>query len=56
MIILITLGEVNEKASDWEGFCKAKGYDPYCVNEGAGSIQITLKEDEANKFGIINSK
>lgn len=56
MKITLTLEEVLDKCSDWEKFCEDKGYSVYCVNEGGGDIEITLTEEEANKYNLLMGK
>jgi hypothetical protein len=53
MKILITLGEVLNRCSDWKEFCTTKGYDGYCVANGAGEHEIELTEQEALDFNLI---
>lgn len=56
MRIILTLEEVLDKCNDWEQFCNDKGWNEWAVNEGGGDIQVSLTEDEANKYGILKNE
>ncbi|CAA0144793.1 hypothetical protein TM902_180062 [Tenacibaculum maritimum] len=54
MLIQLRLREVLERCSDWREFCKNEGYSEWCISEGAGAMVITLSEEKAIEYGIIN--
>jgi len=56
MRIILTLSEVLDKCNDWDSFCDKEGYSVYCVNEGGDDIEISLSEEKAKEYGIINKK
>ncbi len=56
MKIQATLKEIMRLA-EWETFCKMRGYDYYCLAEGADpDTLVSLTLEEAIKIGLINEK
>ena len=56
MTIYITLDEVLSRCNDWDNFCEKEGFSEWCVNEGGGDVEISLSEEKAIEYGIIQTK
>lgn len=55
MTITLTLSEVLNRCHDWEKFCEDTGYSVNAIKEGGGGVEVTLSEQQAIEYGIINS-
>jgi hypothetical protein len=54
-MVTLTLSDILHKLGcpKWDEWCDAKGWSPWCVNEGGGDIEVSMTIDEAKDWGII---
>ncbi len=53
MEIIVTLEEVQEKCENWTTFCEDEGWEPRCIEQGYGDLEITLTKQACFKYGIL---